>query len=122
MRHKTFAVKELTPDDAAFDMEQLDYDFYLFRDLASGADSVMERTETGSYRLLTLVRPAMEPGPTAVPITVVDTPVPVLALGGAIERLDAGRELFVFFADAATGRGKVVYRRYDGHYGLITPD
>ncbi|WP_157536105.1 hypothetical protein [Kitasatospora mediocidica] len=24
-------------------------------------------------------------------------------------------------ADAATGRGNVLYHRYDGHYGLITP-
>ncbi|WP_327048745.1 sigma 54 modulation/S30EA ribosomal C-terminal domain-containing protein [Microbispora sp. NBC_01189] len=28
---------------------------------------------------------------------------------------------FVFFAGRRTGRGNVVYHRYDGHYGLITP-
>lgn len=39
----------------------------------------------------------------------------------AIERLDAGADPFVFFADPVTGRGNVVYRRYDGHCGLITP-
>jgi hypothetical protein len=27
----------------------------------------------------------------------------------------------VFFADETTGRGNVLYHRYDGHYGLITP-
>ena len=27
----------------------------------------------------------------------------------------------VFFVNAETGRGNVIYRRYDGHYGLITP-
>jgi hypothetical protein len=27
----------------------------------------------------------------------------------------------VFFIDAATGRGSVVYHRYDGHYGLLVP-
>ena len=29
------------------------------------------------------------------------------------------KEPFVFFLDEATGRGRVVYRRYDGHYGLV---
>jgi len=27
----------------------------------------------------------------------------------------------VFFVEPTTGRGNVVYRRYDGHYGLISP-
>jgi hypothetical protein len=40
----------------------------------------------------------------------------------ALARLDATGAPFVFLADADTGRGNVVYRRYDGHYGLITPE
>jgi hypothetical protein len=28
---------------------------------------------------------------------------------------------FLFFIDAAPGRVSVLYHRYDGHYGLITP-
>ena len=31
-------------------------------------------------------------------------------------------ERFVFFANSTTGRANVLYRRYDGHYGLIAPD
>ena len=46
---------------------------------------------------------------------------PVLRLDEAEERLDVGHEPFVFFVDAASGRGHVLYRRYDGHYGLIVP-
>lgn len=43
----------------------------------------------------------------------------MLTVGDAIARLEAlGRE-FLFFLDAGTGRGSVVYHRYDGHYGLI---
>jgi hypothetical protein len=44
----------------------------------------------------------------------------VLTVQEATERLDAGGEPFVFFANAVSGRGNVVYRRYDGHDGLIT--
>lgn len=62
-----FAVAELTPDEAVFDMEQADYGFYLSRDLASG-------------------------------------------------------ESHLLFANAATASGNVLYWRYDGHYGLITPE
>ena len=28
---------------------------------------------------------------------------------------------FLYFVDAASGRGRVIYLRYDGHYGLIEP-
>ncbi|HUI02521.1 MAG TPA: sigma 54 modulation/S30EA ribosomal C-terminal domain-containing protein [Acidimicrobiales bacterium] len=120
VRHKTFAVDELTPDEAVFDMEQLDYDFYLFRDLASDTDSLIERAGD-SYRLTRLSPVAVDPGPTAAPVDVAPVPAPMLTLAEAIERLDAGGEPHVFFAEAATGRGTVVYRRYDGHYGVITP-
>ena len=47
---------------------------------------------------------------------------PTLGLDEAIERIGVGGERFVFFADSASGRGNVLYRRYDGHYGLIAPD
>ena len=42
---------------------------------------------------------------------------------GAVEReLDAEGEDFLFFVNAESRRGNVVYRRYDGHYGLLTPE
>lgn len=121
VRHKTFAIGELTPDEAAFDLELLGYDFYLFTDLATGLDAVLERTTEGSFRLVRLEPSDAGVEPAAEAIEVVDHPVPVLTLAEAIERLDAGREPHVFFASAVSGRGNVLYRRYDGHYGLITP-
>jgi len=122
VRHKMFVVDELTPDEAIFDMDQLDYDFYLFCDLASGSDAVIERLEVGSYRLTRLHPSEMDPGPIAAALEISDTPAAVLSLEEAMERLDASGEPHVFFADSATGRANVVYRRYDGHYGLITPE
>jgi sigma 54 modulation/S30EA-like ribosomal protein len=44
-----------------------------------------------------------------------------LTVGQAVERLDATELPYRFFRDAGTHRGAVLYRRYDGHYGLITP-
>jgi ribosomal subunit interface protein len=99
--HKSFAIDRATMDEAAFDMEVLDYDFFLFTDADDGRDKVLHRGEGGE------VRSATDP--------------PVESLDEALERLDAGGEPFVFFCSAETGRGNVAYLRYDGHYGLITP-
>ncbi len=118
--HKSFAVDELTLDEAAFDLEQLDYDFYLFRDLATGEDAMIQHGPGGSL-VLSLLRPAtVDRQPTAVKLEVSDVAAPRLTIDEAIERLDADGERFVFFANADTGRGNIVYQRYDGHHGLIT--
>jgi len=122
VRHKTFSVDELTPDEAVYDMEQLDYDFHLFCDLATGTDSVVERLEDGSYRLMRLAPVDADREVIAAPVVVSGTPVPEMRVDDAVERLDASAEPFVFFVNPSTGRGNVVYRRYDGHYGLIVPE
>ena len=124
VRHKTFAVDEMTPEEAAFDMDQLDYEFHLFRDLASGEDAVLQREpgRPGSL-ILTRLHPAgFEERPAAITLTVDDRTPATLTVDDAFETLTAGHQPFVFFANATTGRGNVVYRRYDGHYGLITPE
>ncbi len=83
---------------------------------------MIERLEDGSYRL-TRVNPSdADLGLIAARVEVATTPAPVLTLDEAIEHLDTGGERHVFFANATTGRGNVLYRRYDGHYGLITSD
>jgi hypothetical protein len=42
-------------------------------------------------------------------------------MAGAIARLEAAGQPFLFFVNAETGRGNLIYHRYDGHYGLIGP-
>ena len=54
-------------------------------------------------------------------MTVDPQPAPRLTIREAAERLEATSAEFVFFRMATTDRGCVVYHRYDGHYGLITP-
>jgi ribosome-associated translation inhibitor RaiA len=122
VRHKSYVTDESTPDEAVFDMEQLDFDFYLFRELGSGKDALLERVSDGSYRL-TRVRPSsIAREPTAVALETAPHSAPALDLDEAIERIGATCERLVFFENATTGRGNVLYRRYDGHYGLIAPE
>src|SRR5512135_1857947 len=51
VRRKTWTAEALTPEEAEFDLAQLDYDFYLFRDLRTGWDALIERTGSGIPRL-----------------------------------------------------------------------
>ena len=122
IRHKSYLIDWLTPDEAAFDMEQLDFDFYLFRDRASGDDALLERRSDGTYRLTRMRSAAIADAPSTLDVEHAEHAAPTLDLDEAIERIGAGGERFVFFADSASGRGNVLYRRYDGHYGLIAPD
>ena len=122
VRHKTFALEPMTCDEAAFDLDMLGHDFYLFTDLDRGADSVVFHAEDDHHlELMQASDTTVVPGDCAVPIVANQHHPPTLTLTEAEERLDAGNERFVFFVSAETGRGNVVYRRYDGHYGLITP-
>ncbi len=39
----------------------------------------------------------------------------------AASEMNAGGHRVLFCEDAVTGRANVIYRRYDGRYGLIEP-
>ncbi len=120
VRRKAFAVPRIDLDEAAFDMDLADYDFYLFTDAATGQDSVLERTADGF--VLHQAEPRERPQePLAARVTVSELPIPRLQAADAVERLNASGAPFVFFVNVATGRGNVLYRRYDGHYGLLRP-
>jgi hypothetical protein len=42
-------------------------------------------------------------------------------LEDAVAEMNILNHRFMYFTDAASGRGNVIYMRYDGHYGLIGP-
>jgi hypothetical protein len=122
VRHKAYELVTATPDQAAFDMDLMDYDFHLFCDAGSGRDAVIYRAGSTGYRLAFVGGPPDGSAtPAAVPITVSPRPTPLLSVFEAMYQLDGTSRPFLFFADLVTGRGRVLYRRYDGHYGLIIP-
>ncbi len=121
VRRKEFAVEAETPDEAVFDMESLHHDFFLFTNVESAEENLVYRAPSGDFEIVQ---------PTSTPESVARCAAPIrpshlvptrLRLDDAVELLNVGNEPFVFFLDADTGRGNVVYRRYDGHYGLIAP-
>jgi hypothetical protein len=121
VRRKSFALDELTIDEAALDMEMLDLDFYVFFELATGVDAVLYRRPDGRLGLRRLHPVDLPAVAEAVEVVLEPEAAPALALDDAVEWLDVAGDPFVFFRSQETGRANVVYRRYDGHYGLITP-
>ncbi len=120
VRHKSYALARQTPDEAAADAELLDYDFHLFTEKSTGQDGVIYRTADG-YRLALAHPRTGLLGPVDPSIAVSTMRAPRLSVAGAISRLEAAGQSFLFFVNAETGRGNLIYHRYDGHYGLIGP-
>ncbi|MCC6223667.1 MAG: sigma 54 modulation/S30EA ribosomal C-terminal domain-containing protein [Thermoleophilia bacterium] len=99
VEQKRYEVGAVTPAEAALELELLAHDFYLFENAETGRDAVLHR-RNGRLEVL--------------------GEAPELTVEEARERLEASGEPFLFFAQPG-GRGRVLYHRYDGHYGLITP-
>jgi Sigma 54 modulation/S30EA ribosomal protein C terminus len=120
VKRTSYAPAPQTPEEAVADLEMLDYDFYLFRERSTGEDSVIYRANEG-YRLAQARLRRSRLGPLSPSVTVSERPAPRLTPGDAMARLEALDQPFLFYVDSETRRGNLIYHRYDGHYGLITP-
>ena len=118
IRRPGYASGPLTPEEAAAELDLLDYDFHLFTERSTGQDSVIYRV--GDRYWLAQARPEPDRlGPLRAAITLSEHPAPVLTQAEAVARLDWLGQPFVFFVDPETGRAGLLYHRYDGHYGLV---
>lgn len=122
VRRKTWAGDRISIAEALFDMHALDHRFFLFTDEVDGVDSIVYETEQGGVRLRRLNGDhPPDDGRGDLSIEVVESPAPELSTDEARDRLDSTNDPFEFYRDVGTGRGTALYRRYDGHYGLIEP-
>ncbi len=123
VRHKTLAMYPMSLEEAADEMDQLDHGFYLFLDTDHDLDRVVYRNGDGNVNVVPAVAGEDLPGDTRPPIHSGSVVLNHLPLAEAAALLDETDDAFVFFADPGSdlNRGNVLYRRFDGHYGLITP-
>jgi sigma 54 modulation/S30EA-like ribosomal protein len=119
MRCKTVHPAVRTVDGAALELDLLDHEFHLFVEAGSGQVSVLYRAP-GGYRLLQAnPRPDMVVHG-GVPVRPSLTPAPRLTVPDAAHAMDESGRSFLFFIDADSGRSHVLYRRYDGHYAMLS--
>ena len=107
----------MTVEEAAFDLEILDHDFYLFEEYKSGHAGVLSMQADRRY-LLEIAANAEVDGAENLPLDRVDGPI-LLDKQGAQRLLDTNDDPFVFHRVTTTEPGQVMYRRYDGNYGVV---
>jgi ribosome-associated translation inhibitor RaiA len=120
VRRKTYTpVERLSVSEAMFEMDVLDYRFYMFTDETDGKLSIVSEEGDGiAIRKIDGSRPdekKLRPD-----IAIDETPAPTMDVGKAVSRLNRSAMPFLFFHDSGQHRPSVLYRRYDGHYGLIS--
>jgi ribosome-associated translation inhibitor RaiA len=120
LRHQTFARRPLSVEEAASELVVLGYQFHLFTEAGTGRVAVLWRRPGGGFGLSVAGLPAPDLAGCAIPVDLQPPPA-VRTQRQAIELLELTGSPFVFFVDRNTGRGAVVYRRSDGHYGLLIP-
>ncbi|GAB3842707.1 sigma 54 modulation/S30EA ribosomal C-terminal domain-containing protein [Dactylosporangium cerinum] len=120
-RRKTAAIRPRSTCQASSVLAAMDYDVFLFIDADTGEDAVIYRAGPTGLRVARQhgMRPAAGSG-TPTP-TVNSRRTPVLSAQAAAGRLADGWLPFLFFTDDGDGRGRLVYRRYDGGVGLLGP-
>lgn len=112
VRRKSFVLEPLAPQQAANEMDLLDHDFYLFIDAASDAAAVVFRRKDRSTGVL-----GQSAGTTGL-LEYCGAP-PVLTAAQAKERFEATADRFLFYRDPVDDRAHVLYRRYDGRFGVL---
>lgn len=118
VRRKPAHLVWCSPDAAARTMDAMDFDVHLFTDPATETDAVVYRVGPTGYRLARTLA-AAPPHAATVPMTLNPCSAAKLTEHQAVDRLAAAALPFLFYADPADGRGRVLYRRYDGGLGLI---
>ena len=126
-RRKAVLARRLTPMQAAQVMDAMDYDAHLFTDVDTGEDAVVYRAGPSGLRLARqhqVFPPGWSPsnlsGP-PVPLVVNPRRAPALTEAAAVGRMREHRARLLFFTDPTSGRGQLLYPRYDGNLGLIAP-
>ncbi|HEX4717411.1 MAG TPA: sigma 54 modulation/S30EA ribosomal C-terminal domain-containing protein [Thermoleophilaceae bacterium] len=106
--------------DAVADLLDLDVEFLLVKHVRTNEDVVVYRRDDGR---IGLIHP---PGSALADENDIVVPEPSrytepLTLRNARDEMDVLNHRFLYFVDAADGRGKVLYLRHDGDYGLVEP-
>ncbi|AVH24255.1 sigma 54 modulation/S30EA ribosomal C-terminal domain-containing protein [Nocardia cyriacigeorgica] len=121
-RRKDYALVTSTPAQAIEVLDAMDYDVHLFTDAATGEEAVVHWIDPdGVHMIRQHTTDPIETAPAPMALTVDAAPAPRLDEGDAATQLCWRGLPFLFYTDARTGRGHLLYRRYDGDLALVRP-
>ncbi|GAA1382564.1 HPF/RaiA family ribosome-associated protein [Catellatospora chokoriensis] len=120
-RLKTVRLHATTPAHAAAHLTAMDYEAHLFTDTDTDEDAVVYRAGPAGLRLARQHSKRPPSTPITHPLTVNSRQTPTLNTTDAAHRLADAWLPFIFYTDRDTGRGNLLYRRYDSNLGLISP-
>jgi ribosome-associated translation inhibitor RaiA len=122
VRHRTYADHPEATLEAAADMFDLDEEFHLFVHVRTGEDVVVHRRDDRRIGLIhppgSILADESDESVAAEPNRYSES----LTLEAARAEMDIVNHRFLYFIDAAEGRGRVLYLRHDGDYGLVDPE
>ncbi|MFP4074254.1 MAG: sigma 54 modulation/S30EA ribosomal C-terminal domain-containing protein [Actinomycetota bacterium] len=121
VRRKMYSpLDRLSVTEALFNLEALDYRFFLFTDAADDKTSIVYQDLDGpALRKIDGSRGSGAHVPENIHVN--EAEAPSITVADAVSLLNSSDMPFVFFRDRDRGRASVLYRRYDGHYGLLVP-
>lgn len=121
VRQKTYSSDQISISEAIFDLEALDYRFFLFTDESDGKPSIVYEDAAGGVAVRKIDGSPPDRANVLLDVRVNETPAPTITVTEAVSRLNMSDMPFVYFQDSDNDLASVLYRRYDGHYGLIVP-
>ncbi|MET8428918.1 sigma 54 modulation/S30EA ribosomal C-terminal domain-containing protein [Nocardia sp. NPDC004860] len=119
VRRKHCVPHRCDPAAAVATMDALDYDAHLFTDLDTGEDAIVYWAGPLGVRMARQRRACPPRDFEHLPLTMNPHPTRTLTESAAALRLCGYGLPFLFFTDAGDGRGRLLYRRYDGDLGLV---
>ncbi|QIS11337.1 sigma 54 modulation/S30EA ribosomal C-terminal domain-containing protein [Nocardia arthritidis] len=117
-RRKVYPLLVAEPLAAAAVLDAMDYDAHLFTDAETGEDAVIYRAGPTGLKMTRQHR--VHPADTTL-LTTNPTSARKQTETEATLRLCAYGLPYLFYTDRDTGRGHLLYRRYDADLGLIVP-
>jgi ribosome-associated translation inhibitor RaiA len=118
---RTYTSVPMGTVEAVAELIDLDAEFLLFRHARTEEDVVVYRRDDGRVGL---IHPRNSPLADEDDVVVAEPSrySEPLTLERARTEMDFLNHRFLYFIDAEDGRGKVLYLRHDGDYGLVEPE
>jgi len=121
VRRRTYADHPESTYEAIADMLDDDLDFHLFRHVRTGEDVVVYRRDDGRIGLIHPRDSKLADESDEVVVAEPSRYSEPLTLEQARAEMDIVNHRFLCYIDGADGRGRVLYLRHDGDYGLVEP-